>query len=135
MPTHDPQMIKGVLRLLLLHVLTDEDGYGYAVVSRLREAGFSDLAEGTVYPALTRLEAAGLLTSYLQSSSSGPARKYYTLSDEGREELRRARASWEDLRAAVGQILDPGAGHTTGSIEGSMTDHSDTHTDTMEGTS
>lgn len=106
MATHDPQMIKGVLRLLLLHVLADEDGYGYAVVSRLRDAGFSDLAEGTVYPALTRLEGAGLLTSYLQPSRSGPARKYYTLSDEGSAELARARESWDDLRTAVQTVLD-----------------------------
>ncbi|MFX0537332.1 PadR family transcriptional regulator [Ornithinimicrobium sp. Y1847] len=105
MATHDPQMIKGVLRLLLLHVLADEDGYGYAVVSRLREAGFEELAEGTVYPALTRLEGAGLLTSYLQASSSGPARKYYTLSDAGRAELARSKASWDQLRTAVQVVL------------------------------
>lgn len=105
MSTHDPQMIKGVLSLLLLHVLLDEDGYGYAVVSRLREAGFPDLAEGTVYPALTRLEAGGLLTSYLQRSSSGPARKYYAISDAGRAELARARASWDQLTTAVQAVL------------------------------
>lgn len=124
MTTHDPQMLKGVLRLLLLHVLADQDGYGYAVVSRLREAGFDELAEGTVYPALTRLEAAGLLTSYLQPSSSGPARKYYTISDEGRSELARGRHAWEDLSSAVRAVLNPGtAGRTTTST-----------TDTTEGT-
>lgn len=108
MATHDPQMIKGVLTLLLLHVLADEDGYGYAVVSRLREAGFSELAEGTVYPALTRLEGAGHLTSYLQRSSSGPARKYYAITDAGRAELERSRASWDQLTAAVRAVVTTG---------------------------
>lgn len=105
MTTHDAQMIKGVLTLLLLHVLADEDGYGYAVVSRLRQAGFSELAEGTVYPALTRLEGAGHLTSYLQRSSSGPARKYYAITDAGRAELERSRASWDQLTAAVRAVI------------------------------
>ena len=108
MADHDPQMLKGVLSLLLLHVLSSEEGYGYGVVTRLREAGFTGLAEGTVYPALTRLEGAGLLTSHLQRSTSGPARKYYAISDRGRAELARARASWDQLRTAVGAVLDEG---------------------------
>jgi len=53
MSIHDAQMLKGVLALLLLSLLADEDNYGYGIVTALREAGFTDLAEGTVYPALT----------------------------------------------------------------------------------
>ena len=87
MPTHDPQMLKGVLPLLLLSLLSQEESYGYAVVTRLREAGFPDLAEGTVYPALTRLEGAGHLTSRLVASAAGPARKYYRTTASGLTEL------------------------------------------------
>jgi PadR family transcriptional regulator len=105
--THDPQMLKGVLSLLLLHLLAAGDGYGYAVVSRLQQEGFPDLAEGTVYPALTRLESQGLLESYLQRSGSGPARKYYRVTDAGRDELKRASAAWTDLHTAVGRVLGP----------------------------
>lgn len=94
-------MLKGVLSLLLLSVLSGQDGYGYAIVTRLRGAGFVDLAEGTVYPALTRLEKAGHLESYLRASESGPARKYYRTTPAGRLELERRHGAWVDLVAAV----------------------------------
>ena len=97
-------MLKGVLSLLLLRLLGETDGYGYGIVSRLQEEGFPDLVEGTVYPALTRLEAAGHLDSYLLRSSAGPARKYYRLNDSGRCELTRAEQAWADLTAAVNRI-------------------------------
>ncbi len=97
-------MLKGALSLLLLEVLAEEDGYGYAIVTRLREAGFDGLAEGTVYPALTRLESAGLLESYLVSSSAGPARKYYRVTRAGRDDLRVRAAAWEELVGAVEQV-------------------------------
>lgn len=105
MPLHDPQMLKGVLTLLLLHELEREDGYGYAIVSRLREAGFDGLAEGTVYPALTRLENAGFLHSYLRPSGSGPARKYYAISESGRSELSVRARAWADLVGAVSTVV------------------------------
>lgn len=100
----DAQMLKGVLQLLLLRLLTEEEGYGYAIVTRLREAGFEELAEGTVYPALTRLEATGLLESFLVPSSSGPARKYYRATRAGQEELLHRESSWQELVAAVEQV-------------------------------
>ncbi|WP_370651797.1 PadR family transcriptional regulator, partial [Frankia sp. Cj3] len=57
MPTaHDPQLLKGVLSLLLLCLLAERESYGYQLVQRLRETGLSDISDGTVYPALTRLE-------------------------------------------------------------------------------
>ena len=105
MPPHDPQMLKGVLALLLLGVLAEQDGYGYGIVTRLREAGFADLGEGTVYPALTRLEGAGLLESYLRASDSGPARKYYRTTPAGRAELVTRGASWRGLVASVDAVI------------------------------
>ncbi len=106
MTTHDPQMLKGVLGLLLLQLLDRQDGYGYGIVTRLQESGFEDLAEGTVYPALSRLEAAGHLDSYLLRSAAGPARKYYRLTDTGRAELARARRDWDALVERV-RLLTP----------------------------
>lgn len=99
---HDSQMLKGVLALLLLELLDREDGYGYAIVTRLRDAGFPDLGEGTVYPALTRLEAAGHLESYLVRSGSGPARKYYRTTASGRAERTALAGAWRRLVMAVG---------------------------------
>ncbi len=67
---------------------------------------FSDLAEGTVYPALTRLEAAGHLESYLQRSASGPARKYYRITKPGRAELTRLHDDWATLTTLVADLTD-----------------------------
>lgn len=105
MTEHDPQMLKGVLSLLLLQLLDREDAYGYAVVTRLRDAGFDGLAEGSVYPALTRLQAAGWLESYLVASDSGPARKYYRVTDDGRAELAERIEAWRHLRTTVSRVL------------------------------
>lgn len=102
---HDPQMLKGVLGLLLLHLVGEQEDYGYSIVVRLHEEGLSGLAEGTVYPALTRLEAQGLLESRLQRSASGPARKYYALTDAGREALSAGLESWGSLVGAVERIV------------------------------
>jgi len=102
---HDPQMLKGVLSLLLLRLVADHDDYGYALVVRLREAGFTELTEGSVYPALTRLESAGLLDSRLVPSASGPARKYYILTAVGQSETTRALDAWTALTANVDHVL------------------------------
>ncbi|HET8766857.1 MAG TPA: PadR family transcriptional regulator [Pedococcus sp.] len=101
---HDPQMLKGVLSLLLLSVLREEPGYGYGIVTRLKAAGFEDLAEGTVYPALARLESAGLLQSHLEPSASGPARKYYRTTPAGVAELAARGRAWRSLVAAVDTV-------------------------------
>jgi PadR family transcriptional regulator PadR len=98
-------MLKGVLGLLLLGMLSTGDHYGYGIVTQLRAAGFDDLAEGTVYPGLTRLEAAGLLESYLSRSDSGPARKYYRLTDTGHAELAHRQTAWSDLVRSVGTAI------------------------------
>lgn len=94
-------MLKGVLGLLLLRMLSTGDQYGYGLVTRLRAVGFDDLAEGTVYPGLTRLEASGFLESYLLRSDSGPARKYYRLTDSGLSELAHRQRAWSDLVQSV----------------------------------
>lgn len=105
MPTHDPQMLKGVLSLLLLHLVSEQEDYGYSIVVRLQRQGFEDLTEGSVYPALSRLESNGLLHSRLVRSASGPARKYYATTAAGNAELGRSRAAWEALVGAVRQVL------------------------------
>lgn len=100
------QMLKGVLTLLLLHLLSEQEDYGYNVVVRLRDKGFGELTEGTVYPALTRLEGQGLLESRLVRSTSGPARKYYATTSAGSAELARGRQEWAVIVAAVAGVLD-----------------------------
>ncbi len=103
--SHDPQLLKGVLSLLLLHLLAEQESYGYEVVQRLQGAGFADVLEGTVYPALARLEREGRLASRLVASSSGPARKYYRLTGAGHEALAAGAAGWARHVAGVEAVL------------------------------
>ena len=90
-------MLKGLVSLLLLDLLAEEPDYGYSLVVRLQSRGFTDLAEGTVYPALARAEQSGWIEAYLVPSEKGPARKYYRLSVSGQVERQRAREAWESL--------------------------------------
>jgi PadR family transcriptional regulator, regulatory protein PadR len=93
--------------MLLLQVLSEQEDYGYSIVVRLQDRGFDALAEGTVYPALSRLEAKGLLTSRLEPSRAGPARKYYRPTKSGVDELQRAASAWIVLRANVDRVMTP----------------------------
>ena len=91
--------------MLLLQVLHENEDYGYSIVVRLQELGFDGLAEGTVYPALTRLESKGFLTSELVPSNAGPARKYYRPTSSGTAELERAARAWASLRINVDRVM------------------------------
>lgn len=104
----DPQMLKGLVAVLLLRLLSQSEDYGYALVVRLREAGLGDMTEGTVYPALSRLERAGHVESFLVPSDKGPARKYYRTTDAGLEALSLGIAAWTDLSNVVGSLLNEG---------------------------
>jgi PadR family transcriptional regulator PadR len=103
--THDPQLLKGILSVLLLHLLAEEESYGYDVVRRLHELGLTDVLDGTVYPALARLEREGKIAARLVASSSGPARKYYHPTAAGYAALSDGMAQWETLVDVVGRRL------------------------------
>lgn len=102
---HDPQLLKGLLSFVLLHLLAEQESYGYQVVSRLRQEGI-EVLEGTVYPALARLEREGRVSSRLVASRSGPARKYYRPTPKGYAELERGVRSWLALTQSVGAVLN-----------------------------
>ncbi|QHT56559.1 PadR family transcriptional regulator [Cellulomonas sp. H30R-01] len=102
----DPQLLKGVLPMLVLATLGRGESYGYELVTRLQDAGLTDLAAGTLYPVLNRLEREGRVSSRLVASSAGPARKYYVPTDAGTAELARAQRSWQRLAGTVARVLD-----------------------------
>ncbi|WP_018653306.1 PadR family transcriptional regulator [Actinomadura flavalba] len=102
------QWLRGVLDLCLLAVVADEPAYGYEMVRRLAAAGLDAVAEGSIYPALGRLEREGLLESYLGESAGGPPRKYYRPTPEGAEALTAWSGEWERLVGGVAAVL---AGH------------------------
>jgi PadR family transcriptional regulator PadR len=105
MAAHDPQMLKGVLSLLLLQLLAEQESYGYEIVQRLRAEGLTDLMEGTVYPAMARLEREGRVSARLIPSSSGPARKYYRPTAAGYAALADGKNAWTTQAEIVGTIL------------------------------
>jgi PadR family transcriptional regulator, regulatory protein PadR len=101
------QMRRGVLELCILAIIgAEEEAYPSDILGRLKE---SDLivVEGTLYPLLTRLKDAGLLDYSWQESSSGPPRKYFRLTDEGRTSLEELQTAWQDLVQAVANITQP----------------------------
>jgi PadR family transcriptional regulator PadR len=103
---HDPQLLKGVLSLLLLQLLAERESYGYELVQRLHAIGLTDVLEGTVYPALARIEREGRVSARLVSSNSGPARKYYRPTPAGYEALTEGTASWSSLVDIVEAVLN-----------------------------
>ena len=102
---HDSQLLKGVLSLALLRLLAERESYGYELVTRLHGIGLVDVPDGSVYPALGRLERDGHVTSRLVASPSGPARKYYRLSRSGYAELTQTEHAWKHLVRALEPIL------------------------------
>ncbi len=99
------QLLKGVLDLAVLAVLADEDGYGYDVVRRLRDAGLTDVGDASVYGTLRRLFSAGALTSYVVPSEEGPHRKYYGLNKAGSDLLERQTKGWCGFADTMSALL------------------------------
>jgi len=100
------QALKGHLDLLLLAVLADGAKHGYAVIDELRERSETafDLPEGTVYPALHRLQKGGFLSSEW-SEVQGRRRRTYRLTDKGRGALGEQRQAWDEFADAVARVL------------------------------
>ena len=100
------EVLKGHVDFLLLATLRDGPLHGYGVVDKLRGAshGAFDLAEGTVYPALYRLEAAGMLSSKW-TTAGGRRRRVYQLTRRGRTELARERKAWKAFAHAVEVVV------------------------------
>jgi PadR family transcriptional regulator PadR len=97
------QMRKGVLEYCILSILHDEDAYTSEILEQLKEAKLL-VVEGTVYPLLTRLKNTGLLNYRWEESTSGPPRKYYGLTENGKLFLAELDQSWEELVAAVNSV-------------------------------
>lgn len=102
------ETLKGHLDALILSVVSVGPLHGYAIIEqlRLRSGGAVALPEGTVYPALHRLEAAGLLSSYW-SQAAGRRRRVYELTRRGERELGTRRAEWREFARAVEAVLSP----------------------------
>lgn len=105
------EMLKGHLDNILLAVLEPGPAHGYAIIEAIRQRsdGSFDLPEGTIYPALHRLEVAGLLKSRWTDPALGRKRRVYELTQSGTEALTARRAGWSRFSGAVNALLEGGA--------------------------
>ena len=97
------QLRKGVIELCILALIAQKDMYGYDIVRAMEK--YTDINEGTVYPILRRLTKDGYFATSLVESDSGPARKYYTMTDRGRIYLKKNILDWEEIMLLVNSIL------------------------------
>jgi PadR family transcriptional regulator len=99
--------LKGTLPTLILHVLDREPNHGYRIAQQIKakSKGVLDFKEGTLYPALHKLENQGFLTSY-EETAQGRTRRYYRLTEKGRKVLSRERDEWREVSNAVTLILE-----------------------------
>lgn len=102
------EMLKGILEGCVLEIINREDTYGYEITRRLNELGFTDVVEGTVYTILVRLEKNKLVSFEKKRSELGPPRKFYSLNDAGREELRVFWKKWEFLSSKINELKENG---------------------------
>jgi PadR family transcriptional regulator, regulatory protein PadR len=98
------EMLKGTLEGIVLAILSVRRAYGYEITAWLRDQGFSDIAEGTVYALLIRIEQKGLVDVEKVPSEKGPPRKVYSLNAPGREQLEEFWRTWSFLAQRIEKL-------------------------------
>ena len=98
------EMLKGTLEGIVLAILAARPAYGYEITAQLRERGFADIAEGTVYALLVRIEQRGLVDIEKVPSEKGPPRKVYSLNAQGRYYLDEFWRTWSFLVERLEQL-------------------------------
>lgn len=102
------EMLKGTLEGIVLAILASQPAYGYEITARLREQGFADIAEGTVYALLIRIEQRKLVDVEKVPSEKGPPRKVYSLNAQGKQELEEFWRTWSFLAERIEQLHQGG---------------------------
>ena len=102
------EMLKGTLEGIVLAILSMQPAYGYEITARLRDQGFSDIAEGTVYALLVRIEQKGLVDVEKVPSEKGPPRKVYSLNAHGKKFLKEFWRTWTFLTERLEQLREGG---------------------------
>jgi PadR family transcriptional regulator PadR len=102
------EMLKGILEGIVLAILSGRPAYGYEITAWLREQGFSDIAEGTVYALLVRIEQRGFVDVEKVPSEKGPPRKVYSLNPRGQEYLEEFWRTWSFLAERLERLHEGG---------------------------
>ena len=105
------EMLKGTLEGIVLAILAVRPAYGYEITARLRDQGFTDIAEGTIYALLVRVEQRGLVDVQKVPSEKGPPRKVYSLNARGRDDLEEFWRTWSFLTERLEQLREEGNSH------------------------
>lgn len=105
------ELKRGSLELIVLHLLEPREAYGYEIVTKLtrESAGALEVTDGTLYPVLYRLERGGFVTVRWDTSGRGVPRKYYQLTEAGRQELATLTAEWFAFANAMARLLGQGS--------------------------
>ncbi|MEU7858562.1 PadR family transcriptional regulator [Nonomuraea sp. NPDC049141] len=102
------ELLKGTLEGIVLAILSSRPAYGYEITAWLRDQGFSDIAEGTIYALLVRIEQRGFVDVQKVPSEKGPPRKVYTLNAQGQEYLAEFWRTWSFLAERLEQLREGG---------------------------
>jgi PadR family transcriptional regulator PadR len=102
------EMLKGTLEGIVLAILAGRPAYGYEITAWLRDQGFSDIAEGTVYALLVRIEHRGFVDVEKVPSEKGPPRKVFSINDQGRTYLEEFWRTWSFLAERLEQLREGG---------------------------
>ena len=102
----DRELLRGSTNLLVLSILENDDMYGYQMIKKLKmkSENVFEFQEGTLYPILHKLEADGAILSYWDESTS-KKRKYYSITDNGRKQLKAKKQEWELFSTKVNQVI------------------------------
>uniref|UniRef100_UPI00359C9EB4 PadR family transcriptional regulator n=1 Tax=Lactococcus garvieae TaxID=1363 RepID=UPI00359C9EB4 len=101
---NNKEMLKGVLEGCVLQIISQGETYGYAITQQLKELGFTNVAEGTVYTITSRLERQNLLETEKKASEKGPSRKFFKLNTAGEEELAAFWVRWDFISEKLSEI-------------------------------
>ena len=102
---NNAQLLKGILEYCVLKLIANEPTYGYEIVMQLKQQGFSEISESTLYPLLLRLEQQGKVTVERKPSPKGPSRKYYAVTAKGQQALLDFWQEWHQLCGLVEKIF------------------------------
>ncbi|MFQ5860453.1 MAG: PadR family transcriptional regulator [Dehalococcoidia bacterium] len=108
---HQKELLKGSTETLLLSLVATEPMYGYQIAKEMakRSSGYFRLKEGTLYPALHRLERGGLVEGWWKETSSGQPRRYYHITSKGLRVLGERLTEWQRFSRAVNSVMPAGA--------------------------
>ena len=100
------QLRKGMLELCILNAIKGKNLYGYDIVRTLRNIPGLVISEGTIYPILSRLKREGFVQTTIKESTEGPPRKYYELTEKGRQILNNMNDYWVDIRSGTDSLKE-----------------------------